>query len=290
LREFQHVVTTSDGVQLSVREYLPDATPFERTLLFIHGACEHGGRYSDFAKAATVAGWRVLIPDLRGHGRSTGVKVYVRQFGEYLSDLELICRHFSFETSRTAIVGHSLGGLITARWLQVYPGQVSAACLLSPYLGLKIHVDRLTWIAGQILLWTWPWFRFKSRVRSADLSQDQEYLQERRKDELISRFVTAGWFFAVQHALGQVHEAAPQVTLPLLVLQGDQDHVTDPQATQAWFARISSSDRTLELLAGGLHELLQGKNCQPVFQRILEWLTAHCGTNSQLEAAKEPKL
>jgi alpha-beta hydrolase superfamily lysophospholipase len=279
LREFQHVVTASDGIQLSVREYLPDAIPFERTLLFIHGACEHGGRYADFANAATVAGWRVLIPDLRGHGRSTGVKVYVRQFGEYLNDLELIYRHFSLETSRTAIVGHSLGGLITARWLQVYPGQVSAACLLSPYLGLKIRVDRFTWIVGQILLWTWPWFRFKSRVRSADLSQDQEYLQERRKDELISRFVTAGWFFAVQHALRQVHEVAAQVTLPLLVLQGDQDHVTDPQATQAWFARISSSDRTLELLAGGLHELLQGKNCQPVFQRILEWLAAHCGTN-----------
>lgn len=264
-----------DHVKLSVREYLPDAASLDRTLIFIHGACEHGGRYARFACEATAAGWRVLIPDLRGHGVSGGVRVYVREFDDYLRDLDQIYRHFSLEPSRTVIAGHSMGGLVVARWLQFHPERVVAACLLSPYLGLKIHIDRWTLIAGQVLLWVWPWFRFKSRVRASDLSPDQQYLDERRRDNLIVPSVTAGWFFAIRQALRQVHAAAPQIELPLLVIQGDQDHVTDPLATQAWFTHISSPDRTLELVPGGLHELLQGTGSEQIVRRLLDWLETH---------------
>lgn len=261
-----------DHVKLSVREYLPDAASLDRTLVFIHGACEHGGRYAMFAREATAAGWRVLIPDLRGHGVSGGVRVYVRDFDDYLRDVDQIYSHFSLELSRTVIIGHSMGGLVVARWLQFHPGCVVAACLLSPYLGLKIHIDQWTLLAGRILLWAWPWFRFKSRVRASDLSPDQKYLEERRRDTLIVPSVTAGWFFAIRHALRQVHEAAPQIKLPLLVIQGDQDHVTDPLSTQAWFTHISSPERTLELVPDGLHELLQGTGSEQMSRRILDWL------------------
>jgi len=272
--EHQHFVTTPDGLKLFVREYLPDEA-FERTLLFIHGACEHGGRYSAFATAATQAGWRVLIPDLRGHGVSDGVRVHVHHFDQYLRDIDQIYRHFTLNASHTAIIGHSMGGLVAARWLQVDSGRVFAACLLSPYLGLKIRVDRFSWIAGQVLLRIWPWFRFRSRVRSADLSVDQEYLAARRKDCLIVPSVTAGWFFAVQEALRQVHTEASRISLPLLMLQGEQDHVTDPEAAKAWFSQTSSTDKSLDLIADGLHELLQGRNREPTFQWILDWLQRH---------------
>lgn len=272
LREFQHAVTTRDGVTLSVREYLPGASPPNRTLVFIHGACEHGGRYAALAKAATSDGWRVLIPDLRGHGLSGGVRVHVRMFDEYVGDISHIYRHFTLAAAKTAVVGHSMGALVVARWLQDDPGKVVAACLMSPYFGLKIRVDRMTWTVGQILLWVWPWFRFKSRVRSADLCEDQEYLQERRSDALICPSVTAGWFFAVQQALREVHERASEIRLPLLVIQGDRDPVTDPQATEAWVPRTSSSDQTFDIVAGGLHELLQGNQSGPIIQKIMNWI------------------
>lgn len=216
----------------------------------------------------------MIIPDLRGHGRSEGLRVHIRKFDQYVVDLERVYHHFHLVAERTAVVGHSMGGLVTARWLQVFPSRFSAVCLLSPYFGLKIRVDRFTWIAGQCLLWIWPWFRFRSRVRSADLSPDQEYLQRRRQDTLISPSVTAGWFFAVQQALVEVHRDAAQMTLPLLILQGDQDHVTDPAATQRWFSHTASSDRQLEFISGGLHELLQGKGASLMFQKILDWLNS----------------
>ncbi len=272
MREFQHTVTTSDGIQLFVRECLPDESAARRNLLLVHGVSEHGGRYAEFARAATADGWRVLIPDQRGHGLSTGVRVHLTQFDEYLEDLRLLCRHFSLDPRQTAFVGHSMGGLVVARLLQSPGDLAAAACLLSPYLRLRIHVDRLTLVLGRILATAWPTYRFPTRVRSGDLSQDQHYLEERRKDLLIVRSVTAGWFFAVQRALQQVHAEASHIRPPLLVMQGDQDHVVDPQATERWFQLLGNEDRELQMLPGHLHELLQEPDRQQTTRRILDWL------------------
>ncbi len=272
MTEFQHTVTTPDGIRLLVREYLPEGPAARHSLLFQHGACEHGGRYAEFARAATSAGWRVLIPDLRGHGLSTGCRVYVRSFDDYLADVRLLCRHFSLDPRHTVFVGHSLGGLIVARLLEIQGDAAVAACLLSPYLGLQIHIDRFTWLMGKILSQVWPRYRFRSRVRAVDLSQDQNYLEERRKDLLIQRSLTAGWFFAVQRALKQVHDQASQFQSPLLVLQSDPDHVVNPQATRQWFQTVGSADRTLELMPNHFHELLQETDREQTAQRILKWL------------------
>lgn len=272
MREFLHTVTTTDGIRLSVREYLPDVGAARRTLMVVHGACEHGGRYAEFSQAATDRGWRVLIPDHRGHGLSTGIRVHVGTFDEYLDDLRLVCRHFSLAEQQSAVVGHSMGCLIVARLLECPGDYFAAACLLSPYFGLLIPVDRLTLIVGRILATVWPWYRFRSRVRAVDLSQDQEYLEKRKQDTLIQRAVTARWFFAVQHAVRQVHDDGARFRLPLLIIQGDQDHVIDPIATRQWFQIAGSQDKTLDMLPGHLHELLQEPDRGQTTQRILDWL------------------
>jgi alpha-beta hydrolase superfamily lysophospholipase len=150
----------------------------------------------------------------------------------------------------------------------------AAACLLSPYLGLQIHVDRFTLILGRVVATIWPWYRFRSRVRGADLSRDDNYLTERRQDLLIQRSVTAGWYFAIQRALQQVHATASQIQVPLLVLQSELDHIVKAQATKDWFDNTTSADRTFELLPDHLHELLQETDRQATSRRILDWLDA----------------
>jgi alpha-beta hydrolase superfamily lysophospholipase len=97
-------------------------------------------------------------------------------------------------------------------------------------------------------------------------------LQQRRQDQLIERAVTAGWFFSMRRAVEQVHKHVSRIQLPLLILQGDQDHVVDPQATAAWFDKLQQPDRTLQMLPGHLHELLQESDRVQTTERILTWL------------------
>lgn len=272
MREFLHTVTTPDGIRLAVREYLPDVVTTRRSLLVVHGACEHGGRYVEFSQAATDRGWRVLVPDHRGHGLSTGVRVHVGTFDEYVDDLRLLGRHFSLDPRQSVVVGHSMGGLIVARLLQSPGDRFAACCLLSPFLGQKIHVDRFTLLLGHILLRIWPSYRFRSRVRSVDISHDQDYLEQRKRDPLLQRSVTAGWFFAVQQAIQQVHADAARFQLPVLIMQGDQDHIIDPVATQEWFQIAGSTDKVLDMLPDHLHELLHEPDRTQTARRILDWL------------------
>jgi alpha-beta hydrolase superfamily lysophospholipase len=73
----------------------------------------------------------------------------------------------------------------------------------------------------------------------------------------------------------QVLAEAKRVMLPLLVLQGEVDPVTDPQATREWFAQVESDDRTLEFLPDHLHELLQEKDKMETTELVLSWLNEH---------------
>jgi len=76
----------------------------------------------------------------------------------------------------------------------------------------------------------------------------------------------------MQRALVQVHADIARIQRPLLILQGDQDQVVDPQATEAWFESLNLQDRTLDMLPGHLHELLQESDRILTTDRILKWL------------------
>ena len=83
-------VTTPDGVDLFVRSYCPEQLDPTRVLYWVHGVGEHGGRHEHVAGVLTQRGWRMIVADLRGHGRSGGVPTHIASFDQYIDDLALI--------------------------------------------------------------------------------------------------------------------------------------------------------------------------------------------------------
>src|SRR5688572_7487903 len=111
IRDRETEIATPDRHRLFVRCYEPQLST-GRTLLIAHGASEHGGRYRHVTEFFAAQGWTVIIGDHRGHGRSTGVRTHVKRFRQYAQDLELIRAHFGLAPETTAILGHSMGGLV----------------------------------------------------------------------------------------------------------------------------------------------------------------------------------
>jgi alpha-beta hydrolase superfamily lysophospholipase len=83
-------ITSSDGTRLFFRRHAA-AAPKAR-ILVIHGFAEHGGRYLELLEALADAGFDALAFDLRGHGRSDGLRADLRRFEDYLDDT-----HAAFE-------------------------------------------------------------------------------------------------------------------------------------------------------------------------------------------------
>ncbi|MDA0917647.1 MAG: lysophospholipase [Planctomycetota bacterium] len=282
-------VTANDSANLFVRSCT--ARPADRcgrTLVIIHGTSEHGGRYLHAAEAAVSRGWDVLIPDLRGHGRSDGIAVHIDRFDQYLQDLDTIWQYFELNPSRTAVLGHSFGGLVSIRFAETRASRLAALVPLSPLLGLRVKIDPLTYAIGRMMSVIAPTTRFQSKVPPEHTTRNAKALAKRASDPLLHRSVTASWFFQMKQALQDAHKDAPAIVIPVLAMQAGADLIVDPLAVEPWLEKTGSSDRTLKILDEHYHELLNEEDWQETLNELLNWLDSRikCGAASVVRTAK----
>jgi 3-oxoadipate enol-lactonase len=112
------IVTAHDGVRLVADVHGPDSAP---TVVLIHGATLD--RRSWDPTVAALEGYRIVVPDVRGHGESLLDKPFryedaVRDVGAFLTD------------SPTVLVGLSMGGILVQSVLERCPPQVRGAVLV----------------------------------------------------------------------------------------------------------------------------------------------------------------
>ncbi|MEV4319876.1 alpha/beta hydrolase [Actinocrispum sp. NPDC049592] len=102
-----------------------------RPLLALHGLTGHGARWRRFA-ATHLPGWRVIAPDLRGHGGSTWnppwtLETFAQDVLAVLDDLGL---------GPVPVMGHSFGGAIAVYLARLAPDRISKVILADPAIGL----------------------------------------------------------------------------------------------------------------------------------------------------------
>jgi alpha-beta hydrolase superfamily lysophospholipase len=68
----------------------------------------------------------------------------------------------------------------------------------------------------------------------------------------------------------------PQISIPLLVLQGTADMLVSPEGGTAVYTLAQSVDKELQLYPDALHDLLHEQDKQAVFARVRGWLDSHC--------------
>jgi len=266
------VLTADDAAKLFVRNYQPVIGDSARTLIFVHGMSEHGGRYGHVARKFVEQGWQVIVPDMRGHGLSGGVPMHVDDFDQYNRDLEVIRQHFGRPPEQTAILGHSLGALLSIRYVQQQAGRVSAAVLLSPLLKVKVPIPWTTIALGKLLTFVAPRTRFSSTVDPKLTTRTQEIREQREKDTLIHDSVTAAWYFAMTATLRAAWDDAEKLRIPVLIMQAGSDGIVDPEAPERWLLLTGSCDRTFRSLDDHFHELHHEPSWEETIAHIQDWL------------------
>lgn len=110
----------------------------------LHGVQAHGGRFRRLAEERLVpAGFRVLAPDLRGHGRSGWDPPW--NLETHVRDVVDVVAAASEEPVRW--IGHSFGGRLVLEILLRAPERAAATVLLDPVLELS-PADAL-WLAEE---------------------------------------------------------------------------------------------------------------------------------------------
>jgi lysophospholipase len=263
---------TADGLQLHVRRYQPRVAPvLPRSMLVIHGGCEHGGRYAHVMERLVAAGWTVTLPDLRGHGMSEGERTDVADASQYLTELTAIERDYCPNGRADVILAHSFGGLLALRYAQTVR-QPQAMVLSAPLLGLSLPVPWWKDLLGRLLVGIAPTTRFRTGINPHNMTRDPDFLARRLADPLLIRSVTARWFFAMRRLLRDVHRDAATIRCPLLILQGTADRTVNPQAARPFLERTGSPVRELIELPDHVHETLNEGDWEATLALILDWL------------------
>ncbi|HEV7908682.1 MAG TPA: alpha/beta hydrolase [Pseudonocardiaceae bacterium] len=235
------------GGELAVYRW---ANPDARWLaVLVHGYGEHMGRYQHVAEALVDAGAEVVGVDHVGHGRSAGERVLITDFDGVVEDVHAVLRSASSDLP-TVLIGHSMGGLIAARYAQLHGDELAALVLSAPVLGTWQALDLLA--ADEI-----PDVPIDPDTLSRDPAVGSSYAADPlvwhgpfKRETLLS----------LEQALDAVNFGEPLTSLPGLWLHGEDDQLVPLSDTRTGMDRIRGADFEERLYPGARHEVFNETN------------------------------
>ncbi len=228
-----------------------------------HGLSENSDRYDDLARFINQNSCNVYAWDLRGHGRSSGIRGYVRNFRLYEKDL--VCfLDFILPQERNLpfiLFGHSLGGLIISRSLFHEEDIVSSAagiCLSAPAFGLSMSISLIKMIISHITKILCPWWTYHNKIISSYLSRNPYFLNAIENDVFRHNKVCPEVYLTIKNTPKVLLTSSQTINSKLLILLGGDDVIVDHSASKKYFDLVKSSfPKKLVVYPSSKHQILE---------------------------------
>ncbi|PKF73298.1 alpha/beta hydrolase [Chryseobacterium sp. PMSZPI] len=105
-----------------------------KTIMLLHGKNFNGAYWERTAGDLASKGFRVIIPDQIGFGKSSKPQSYQFSFSQLAENTKAILDELKIE--KTIVLGHSMGGMVATRFTLLYPERVQKLVLENP-IGLE---------------------------------------------------------------------------------------------------------------------------------------------------------
>jgi alpha-beta hydrolase superfamily lysophospholipase len=258
-----------DGTLLYLREWLAVGRPWARVLI-VHGIGEHSGRYERAGRLMSEAGLDVQAFDLRGHGLSGGRRVYIREWSDYLDDVQGRLAALRRPGLPTVLFGHSMGALIALTYACSDRPAPDLLILSAPPLAANVPVWQR--VLAPLLARVAPNAVLANPIRGDQLANDPAVAAAYFSDPLVQPRSTARLgaqlFAAMKRASGELD----RLHVPTLVIHGGADTLV-PTAGSERLAAVPCVER--KVLPKLRHETLNEPEGPEVLAGVVEWLHAH---------------
>jgi acylglycerol lipase len=242
-------------------------------LVVVHGMCEHSGRYGHVTERFNDFGYSVYRFDNRGHGRSGGDRGFIQDYNIFIDDADKVVSKAGRENGGVPMfmLGHSMGGFITAAYGVKYPdrlaGQVlsGASVIVLPAIkGLEsfdYNADARTPIPNTL---------------ANSISRDPKVIEAYLQDPLVLKEFTTKLMgeFLIRGAKLLMENMA-EYRYPCLILHGGSDQIVTPEASKYLYDHIASKDKQIKIYEGLFHEILNEPEKETVIEDIHAWIEAH---------------
>lgn len=215
-------------VRMAYMDIEPEGEVNERTVVLLHGKNFFGAYWEDTIRSLTEEGYRVVVPDQIGFGKSSKpeIRYSFHQMGYHIS---MLLDELGIDEA--AVGGHSMGGMVAARFTLMYPERVTHLFLENP-IGLEDYRLKTPWVPvsqiyNNVLNVTEESIRAQHEAYYVEWEQDyEEYVQVHYRWTLSGDYPR----FALVSALTSqmvyeqpvIHEF-PYIELPTLLIIGQED-------------------------------------------------------------------
>ena len=288
-------VRAADGTDILVRHWPADeaeaggawaGSPWA-SVLIVHGLGEHSGRYEHVGDQFVSAGLDAYAYDQRGNGGSGGRRGHVDRWAQHHDDLEArLGAVRAASTGRPVVLyGHSLGGLIVLGFLLTDRPKPDLAVLASPGLDstLASWKKALAPVLGRLT----PTLAIPYGIDGSTLSRDPSVAAKAAADPLNATSSTARFVAEALKEQTRVNRDYAALTLPTLVLHGEDDGLVPPAASEILATLPNVQRRTYPGLRHELHNEPEGPQ---ILDEVIAWIRDRATIAAQLNTASGERL
>ncbi|MGA7933820.1 MAG: lysophospholipase [Kovacikia sp.] len=265
----------SGGLNLYYQSWLPDSQ-IQAVVVMVHGLGGHSSLFDPAVQHLVPQGYEVYAFDLRGHGRSPGRRGHINRWAEFREDLHAFLQQVQEWRSGCPqfLWGHSLGGTIALDYALRFPDGLRGLVITAPALG-KIRVSPYKLALGWLLSGVYPRFSLKLGIREEFCLKVPEicaaYFEDPLRHEYGSARLSTEFFTTVDW----IHKHTADLKIPLLTLHGSADQVTLPEASRAFFQKLTFPDKEYLEYPGNYHDLFVDVEYRKVFLDFENWVERH---------------
>lgn len=282
MRYVDGTLVGAGGESLYRRCWLPEGAP-TAVVALVHGVAEHSGRYMNVVGPLVDAKIAVCSYDQRGHGRSSGPRVHIEDWSQYREDLiaNLDAIRVEYPGLPIVIYGHSMGSLVVLDYLMTEPGGLAGAIISGVAIQPVGVGSRAQILLARALTGIVPRLSVDLGINAASLTQDAKALEEFRRDPLMTSRATVRWATEGLDTVTRVRDGLDRVSLPPLVLHGEDDPLNHIDGARMLFDAASHRDKTLRIYPDTLHEPHNDLIHPQVAADVVQWVTDHTDTTTR---------
>ena len=257
-------VTVGRENSAAIRIYYEDHGSGSPVVL-VHGYALNGHSWGKQEAALLAAGYRVITYDRRGCGASSRPSIGY-DFDMLAADLHVLLS--SLDLREVVLAGFAMGAGEVARYLAIHgPGRVTAAVLVAPLLPflLKTHdnpggIDRRVFdgLTARIAADRPAAMKdFMDRSYNIDLLGGSRVSDQAWQNSFYAAISTSApaALHCVTACLEDFRGDLATISVPVLVIQGDQDRVLPYEATGSRLPALLDNARSV-VIAGGPHAII----------------------------------
>lgn len=273
----QHWEGTFQGVgetELYYQAWYPEDRP-KAVVIGVHGHGDHSGGLLNIVQHLIPKGYAWYGFDLRGHGRSRGLRGHIQSWADYRNDLTIFLNLVKDQEPELPIflVGHSLGGLISLEYSIRRPDHLKGITVICPPLSFTRYSPLMVQII-RVLSRIKPDFAPKQNTDYSKLTRDAEIIKSLAADPLRHEQMTVRLGHEIFKLQNWVQKYARELRVPSLVLQGMADRVTPAEGTRSFFNSVTVANKEYREYEETPHRPFDDVNRAAVLEHISNWLDA----------------